>query len=592
MKGTKMTAVRRPRRARRLALAASLALCLTSAAAFADNANALEQQLTAADGAATDGLGTSVALAGDIAVVGAPFAGNGDQGAVYVFKRVGDRWQQTARLTASDGAAGDRLGSSVALAGDTIVAGALGDDLNRGSVYTFALTGAATRTETARLTATDGEPFDQLGFSVALAGDTIVAGAPLDNVGANGLQGSLYTFAATGAATRTETAKLTAGDGAAGDELGFSLALAGETIVAGAPFDTVGANADQGSVYTFPAAGAAARTEAAKLTAGDGAANDLLGFSVALAGDTIVAGAPFDKVGANAEQGSVYTFAATGAATRTETAKLTTTDGAADDRLAESVAVAGDTIVAGAPDDDAGANADQGSAYTFAATGAAARTETAKLASSDGAADDLFGWSVAVAGDTIVAGAPLDDVGANADQGSASVVFAPAPTTPAGPPPPGPPPPAGPAPGPPAAPAPVSPLPSPAPAAGRAIGRLRLGARCVRPTRSGRVRIGISMLLARPGPIEIRIDRALGPKPRHSCPRRDPTRRFTGSFRHLTSLTRNPTGPVAAAAVGRSITLKPRLKPGLYRITVRAQLPGGRLSRPLYRYLRVLARST
>jgi hypothetical protein len=97
------------------------------------------------------------------------------------------------------------------------------------------------------------------------------------------------------------------------------------------------------------------------------------------------------------------------------------------------------------------------------------------------------------------------------------------------------------------------------------------------------------MQLARPGPIEIRIDRALGPKPRRSCPRRDPTRRFAGSFRHLTSLTRNPTRP-AAAAIGRAITLKPRLTPGLYRITVRAQLPGGRLSRPLYRYVRVLAR--
>jgi hypothetical protein len=97
------------------------------------------------------------------------------------------------------------------------------------------------------------------------------------------------------------------------------------------------------------------------------------------------------------------------------------------------------------------------------------------------------------------------------------------------------------------------------------------------------------MRLARPGPVEIRIDRAVGPKPRHSCPRRDPTRRFTGSFRHLTSLTRNPTRP-AAAAIGRAITLKPRLKPGLYRITVRARLDGNHLSRPLYRYLRVLAR--
>jgi hypothetical protein len=580
-----MTAVRRPRR---LALAASLALGLASAAAVADTANALEQRLTATDGAAGDNLGFSVAVAGDIAVVGAPTAGVGSnvgQGAVYVFKRVGDRWEQTARLTATDGAANDDLGFSVALAGDTILVGAPFDDVganaDQGSVYTFAATGAAARTETAKLTATDGEPRDELGTSVALAGDTIVAGAPVDSVGANpNREGSVYTFAAAGAATRTETAKLTATDGEPGDGLGTSVALAGDTIAAGAPFDTVGASGFRGSVYTFAATGAATRTETAKLTASDGAADDALGWSVALAGDTIAAGAPFDSVGANANQGSVYTFAATGAATRTQTAKLTATDGTASDQLGRSVALAGDTIAAGAPFDTVGANAFQGSSYTFAATGAAARTETAKLNATDGAAGDTLGWSVALAGDTIVAGARSDNVGANADQGSASVFFAPAPTTP----------PAGPAPTTPPARPPAALVPAPpTPARERAIGRLRLGARCARPTRSGRVRIRLSMQLAQPGPIEIRIDRALGPKPRRSCPRRDPTRRFAGSFRHLTSLTRNPTRP-AAAAIGRAITLKPRLTPGLYRITVRAQLPGGRLSRPLYRYVRVLAR--
>jgi hypothetical protein len=572
MKGIAMTAVRRPRRARRLALAASLALCLASGAAFADNAAALEQQLTAGDGAALDNLGSSVAVAGDTAVVGAPFARVDDEqrGAVYVFKRVGDRWQQTAKLTATDGAAGDELGFSVALAGDTIVAGAHGDDSFRGTVYTFAATGAATRTETAKLTASDGAAGDNLGRSVALAGDTIVAGAP----GADQVRGAVYTFAATGAGVRTETARLTATDGDAVDALGWSVALAGDTIVAGAPFDDVGANANQGSVYTFAAAaGTAARTETAKLAASDGATNDQLGQSVAAAGDTVVAGAPAQFTGAAA---SVYTFARTGAAARTETARLTASDGAPDDGLGFSVALAGDTIVAGALGDDSF----RGAVYTFAATGAAARTETAKLASSDGAADDSFGFSVALAGDTIVAGAHFDDVAANADQGSASVFFAPAPTTP----------PAGPAPttapaGPPAA---LVPAP-PTPARERAIGRLRLGARCLRPMRSGRVRVRLSMRLARPGPIEIRIDRALGPKPRRNCPRRDPTRRFAGSFRHLTSLTRNAAGP-AAAAIARSLTLRPRLKPGLYRITVRARLDGGRLSRPLYRYLRVLAR--
>ena len=88
------------------------------------------------------------------------------------------------------------------------------------------------------------------------------------------------------------------------------------------------------------------------------------------------------------------------------------------------MALEGDTILAGAPYDDAGANSDQGSAYTFARSGAASRTQTAKLTASDGAAADNLGWSVALEGDTILAGAPYDDAGANANQGSASIFFA------------------------------------------------------------------------------------------------------------------------------------------------------------------------
>jgi hypothetical protein len=140
-----------------------------------------------------------------------------------------------------------------------------------------------------------------------------VAGAPGDDVGANVDQGSAYVFQkpAAGWASGTETANLTASDGAAGDQLGRSVAVAGDTVVAGAPLDAVGANAGQGSAYVFqkPAAGwAGTVNEAAKLTASDGAPFDELGFSVAVAGDTVVAGVPGDDVGANVNQGSAYVF--------------------------------------------------------------------------------------------------------------------------------------------------------------------------------------------------------------------------------------------------------------------------------------------
>src|SRR5215208_580382 len=321
-------------------------------------------------------------------------------------------------LLAGDGAANDRLGHSVAIDGDTAAVGAPGEDSGRGAVYLFTRTGDSW-TQTAKLTASDGAAGDQLGLSVAIEGDAIVAGAPDDDFGGTTSLGSAYTFARTGPAARTETAKLAASDGAAGDQLGGSLAIEGDAIVAGAPADDVGANADQGSVYTFARTGPAARTETAKLAASDGAAGDLLGVTLSIEGDAIVAGAPFDNVNGNSFQGSVYTFARTGPAARTETAKLTASDGAVVDRLGSSVAIDGDTIVAGAPADTVGANTYQGSAYTFARTGPAARAETAKLTAFEGAPDDMLGRSVAVEGDAILAGAPLDDVGANANQGSA-----------------------------------------------------------------------------------------------------------------------------------------------------------------------------
>ena len=123
----------------------------------------------------------SVAIAGDTIVVGAWLDDdNGtDSGSAYVFTRTGTTWTEQAKLTASDGAADDQFGISVAIAGDTIVVGAYRDDDNgtdSGSAYVFTRTGT-TWTQQAKLTASDGAADDQFGSSVAIAGDTIVVGA-------------------------------------------------------------------------------------------------------------------------------------------------------------------------------------------------------------------------------------------------------------------------------------------------------------------------------------------------------------------------------------------------------------------------------
>ena len=162
----------------------------------------------------------------------------------------------------------------------------------------------------AELSASDGAKNDGLGFAVAVSGNTIVAGAPFHKVGANTRQGAAYVFTmpASGWANATQSAELTASDGASGDELGYSVATSGNTIVAGAPEHKVGANEEQGAAYVFtmPASGWANVTQSAELTASDGAEGDKLGYSVAVSVNTIVAGAPEHNVGANEEQGAAY----------------------------------------------------------------------------------------------------------------------------------------------------------------------------------------------------------------------------------------------------------------------------------------------
>ena len=150
-------------------------------------------------------------------------------------------------------------------------------------------------------------------------------------------------------------------------------------------------------------------TQTAKLTAGDGAADDLFGRSVAISDDTIVVGAYHDDENGT-DSGSAYVFVQPGGgwADMTQTAKLTAGDGAADDFFGRSVAISNDTIVVGAyGDDDNGLSS--GSAYVFEKPGSgwADMIQTDKLTADDGAADDFFGLSVAISNDTIDVGSYL-----------------------------------------------------------------------------------------------------------------------------------------------------------------------------------------
>lgn len=230
-------------RASRFGLA--LGLCLSSGLIFALPATATEElvKLIASDGEAAGHFGTSVAVSGDPAVIGAPNAyAHPGPGAAYAYTRVGGTWIEQAKLTASDAALGDHFGFGVAISGDTIVVSAFWDDVDdhvdQGSAYVFTRT-AGTWTEQAKLTASDGLPLDQFGFSVAVSGDDIIVGAKslAEEFGVPP-RGSAYVFGRTGG-TWIQERELTAPDGVAGDEFGFWVAVAGDPVVAG-PLPTTG----------------------------------------------------------------------------------------------------------------------------------------------------------------------------------------------------------------------------------------------------------------------------------------------------------------------------------------------------------------
>ncbi len=404
----------------------SLILCTMLGTSFAQGVFEPEEiaKLLHSDGAGGDYFGLGVAIEGDTAVVGAPW--NDSSGSAYVFEFDGSTWIQRAKLTASDGLAGDNFGTDVSIAEGTIVVGATLDDApaaDSGSAYVFVKPagGWADMTQTAKLTASDGAASDHFGGDVGISGDVVVVGAGRDDD--NGVDsGSAYIFEkpAGGWADMTQTAKLTASDGAA-DDIFASASISGDTVVVGAHRD----DGRSGAAYVFekPAGGWVDMTETAKLTASDRDPFDLFGHFTSVWDDTVVVGATEQSGGVGVGNGSAYVFEKPvgGWVDMTETAKLTASDGALFDVFGHGVAVWGGTVVVGAPN-NAGEGPNNGAAYVFKKPlgGWETMHETAKLVASDGATDDGFGAAVAATEDFALIGARAADP-QGADSGAAYV---------------------------------------------------------------------------------------------------------------------------------------------------------------------------
>ena len=266
-----------------------------------------QQKLIPSDGPYIDGFGCSVSICGDTALVGSYTDDDSgvDSGSADVFVRSGISWIEQQKLLATSGGPYDFFGISVSVNGDTALVGAIGDygtASNSGSAYVFVRSGT-TWTQQQNFVASDGAADDKFGFSVSLSGDTALVGAYGDDDN-GGWSGSAYVFVRSGTIW-TQQQKLLSGDGAASDHFGWSVSLSGDTALVGAYADD-DTELDSGSAYVFIRSGTT-WTQQGKLTASDGATGDQLGSSVSLSGDTALVGAQFDD-DTGPSSGSAYVF--------------------------------------------------------------------------------------------------------------------------------------------------------------------------------------------------------------------------------------------------------------------------------------------
>lgn len=313
---------------------------------------------------AGDAFGEAVAVSNGVALIGAP--GDDDIGAgaglVYVFAHGTTGWSQQQTFSGSLVSAGDAFGSSIALDGDTAVIGAFRDDSvanDSGTAYVMKR-GSSFWGEQAQLIAPDASANDHFGMSVALVGNLAVVGAPAaDPSGVN--SGAVYVFERSGSVWDAGVALPAVGTSWF-DAFGQSVDTDGTRIVVGAPGDDSIA-VDAGGAWSFVRNGASWVLEGAfapQLSGGE-----RLGTSIAILGDTLLVGAPGEDY-SNTEDGSLHA-AEWGGLSWVPAERTGNLAGGVSDSLGSSLAVDADLVVVGVPLIDNGV-VDSGAAWLFSSS--------------------------------------------------------------------------------------------------------------------------------------------------------------------------------------------------------------------------------
>ncbi|MEM8767873.1 MAG: cadherin-like beta sandwich domain-containing protein, partial [Pseudomonadota bacterium] len=410
-----------------------------------------------------DLFGSAVTLRNDRLLTGAPFersratgidglqtdnSGNGN-GAVYLYERLAGTWNVGHYIKASNTNDGDRFGTTVAATRDFFAVGAPGEQSLSGSqsdnsgtsvgaVYVFDADLAGAPSQTDYLKASNADNRDNFGDALAADEDRLLVGARFEQSNATGVNGNgadnslnsagaAYLFEGNGSGAYTQVAYLKASNSAVSTapEFGNAVALSGDTLAVAAWREDSGAtgiNGNQndtslpnaGAVYVFEeTAGVWAQT--AYLKASNTGQDHNFGAAIALDEDTLVVGAPGENTGQQ-NSGAVYVFVRDDLGTWSQQALLKANVVGLGDLFGISVALVGDMLAVGAigeRSDATGINGNDnnqsavssGAAYLFERDATGTWSQIAFLKASNTDPNDLFGFAVALDGDTLAVGA-------------------------------------------------------------------------------------------------------------------------------------------------------------------------------------------
>ncbi len=392
----------------------ALALAFPTAPA---NAQCEGETLVASDSAGGARFGRRLAADGELLVVGAPFDPTiaNRAGAAYVFRLEADRsWTEEAKLTATDADPDDGLGISVAIDGDAAIVGAIEDDegaLQGGAAYVFRRDGGGAWTQEVKLLAPDAELTDQFGASVAIQGDIAFVGAPYeDSSGAD--SGSVYIFRHEGAGTWSFVTKLVAASAQGGALFGTTIAVEGDALLIGAPTRSVAASAS-GAVHAFRFDGSQ-WTEEALLSDPNATNAQFFGTAIDVENDIAVVGASLDNTDGN-QGGSAFVFARAGGGVWHLAKQLG--DGERRTQFGAGVAIEDGHLAIGAYRAKPG-GIEAGAAFYFRSDGLGDWIPFGRYAAAAGANNDNLGFAVELHDGILLAGARLAETPGGMDAGS------------------------------------------------------------------------------------------------------------------------------------------------------------------------------